>query len=168
MGNLKKAKRELAEGVSLQKKDPRLMDFVGKIEKARDALFITTPMRNTIKSIGGDKWLADMDRAAKIVGKISENVRRTYHTGNLKEDVSSLNEKKGVSHKGKKIVFAELDGPFSAGIGSGGVEVSEYAILYVDDKDNEVALITFKDKKKALDHLSRLEKAGVEVSSLTS
>lgn len=71
-------------------------------------------------------------------------------------------------YKGKRVSFAELDGPFSSGIGRKGIEQGEYVIAMYDARDNELGFLSFSSYRGAAKKLGDLESRGVEVSSMTS
>lgn len=108
---------------------------------------------------------------ARLVGKDDNPWAWDYKADKFKRLKDSILaesvELEEATWRGKKIAFAAIFGPFSAGIGRGGVEVSGYAILYLDENDDEIDVESFPNQNAALKKLKQLEKDGVEVSNLS-
>jgi len=64
----------------LQKKDPRILEAMKRLEQASDKLFIPTPMRNEWKAVAPGV-LAMADSAAKTVGQALSRLAHMYKHG---------------------------------------------------------------------------------------
>lgn len=73
----------LDEAAPLEKKDPRLVEILRRLEIASDKLFIPTPMKNSVKEAIGDKWLSGIETAQSALRKSIEIMRKAYMTGKV-------------------------------------------------------------------------------------